>query len=699
MAKNRLMFEEDGSSEIHSNPGRIAPDETYEADPVYLDEAESAGRSGRSFRMLVGGGVLLLLLLLVGGGVYYFYQKSRADVTTLPEGKIALDGVRDRYYIPESDLTDALKKGRQQYLQGYRDESRRTFQKILDDSTSEKERSIAHIFLGVMALEEDRPGQAKHNFLSALKLDENSIGALVNLAIVERKLGEPAMAKEYAERARKLAPGDPAVAMILANLFLEQSDPAKAEAVYREGMSKAPDDPMMRYNLALALIRQGKLDEAELELNRLVELSPADPTAPRALAYLGQIAYSRNQPERAVSYYQRAIALAPDDARYHYNLGVILLRMRDDHGALSAFEKALKAGGNDPAVFQALAAAFEKVNQPTLASKALEKALLVNPQSVESLFQLADLYHRQKDLLHAAENYRKIVNITPGDQNTREALLRLGRVYREMERYQDSADILSRASTLAPEDAAVQYELGLTYRKANRFDQAVQVWRKALQNGARLDRKDERLIRMTLGDSYRSKGAYDLAIKEYQIIEGRNREAPVVENDSELDLRMAQLFRELKDAGRSSEYYKKVYEAGSATAEERRQAAKDMAVLYMDNPSRESLDQASSWIYKASRLDQRDASVQLVRAEILMRTESGVDREKAIELLLALTHSELPSELGGKAYALLGDAYYKNGEYRRAIEALETAAEYAPSDGEIRKKKRLAVQALRSGER
>lgn len=207
------------------------------------------------------------------------------------------------------------------------------------------------------------------------------------------------------------------------------------------------------------------------------------------------------------------------------------------------------------------------------------------------------------------------------------------------------------------------------------------------------------MIRLTLGDSYRGKGAYDLAMNEYRIVEGRNRETPVVENDSELDLRMAQLYRDLKDPGRSSEYYKKVYEAGSASPEERRQAAKDMAVLYMDNPSRESLDQASSWIYKASRLDQRDASVQLVRAEILMKTESGVDREKAIELLLALTHSDLPSDLGGRAHALLGDAYYKNGEYRRAIQALETAAEYSPSDGEIQKKKRLAVQALRSGER
>src|SRR5690606_34810556 len=121
-----------------------------------------------------------------------------------------------------------------------------------------------------------------------------------------------------------------------------------------------------------------------------------------------------------------------------------------------------------------------------------------------------------------------------------------------------------------------------------------------------------------------------------------------------------------------------------------------MASLYLKDADRASLDEAGSWAYKAARLDQSDAETQLLRAEILLRNESGVDREKAIEILMAVAHSRLPSGLEAKTYLLLGDAYYKNGEYRRAVEALETASEYDPGNSEILKKKRLAVSALRS---
>lgn len=694
MARNRLMFEPDDSETIRTAPQAEQQTEEIEyGDPVYLDET---ARSARSLRTLIAAGVILILLLMLGAGAFYLW---RSPEKSLPEGRITLDGARDRYYIPESDLTEALKKGRQQYLQLARDDARRTFHRILDDSTDDRERSIAHIYLGVMALEEDRPGQAKHHFLSAYRLDESSVGALVNLAIVERKLGNREEAQRYAEQAKKLAPKDPAVAMILANLLLESSNPEKAEEIYREGMSQSPDDTIMRYNLGLALLRQNKLDEAELEFNRLVEMFPSDPLAVRALAYLGQIAFMKNRPEQSAQYFRRAAALAPDEARYHYNLGVALLRLRDNQGALQAFDQALKAGGSDADVFQSLAHAYERLNEPAMAAKALERALFMNPQNVNVLFQLGDLHHRQRDLLRAAENYRKIVNITPGDTNTKEALIRLGRVYREMERYQDSADVLGRAAALSPEDGQVLYELGLTYRMGNRFDNAVAAWRKALQNGVKLDRSDERTIRLALGDSYRAKGAYDLALNEYRQVEARNREVPVVEEDAELNLRLGALYRDLKDAARASEYYRRVYEAASSSPAQRRDAAKDMAALYLKDADRAALDEAGSWAYRAARLDQTDAETQLLRAEILLRTESGVDREKAIEILMAVVNSKLPSGLEAKTYLLLGDAYYKNGEYRRAVEALETASEYDPSNSEILKKKRLAVAALRSGGR
>lgn len=696
MAKNRLMFEPD-------DPAAIQPKEfdqeaylDQESDAVFLDNI--ANNRAKKFRKSIIGGLVGLLILLIGGISYYIYS-SRQVESQSQESRISLDQVKDRYYLPEANLTDQLKKGRQQYLQAARDAARRTFQTTLDSSTDDTERSIAHVYLGVMALEEDRFGQARHHFLSAEKLDSNSVAALVNLAIVERKLGNRESALDYANRARKLAPNDAVVATILANLFLEASDLAKAEELYREGIDSSPNDSIIRYNLALSLIRQNKLDEAELEFNRLIELSPSDPLSVKALAYLGQIAFMKNRPEQAIGYYKRAIALSPDEARYHYNLGVIFLRINDNQSALQSFDKALKAGGSDPQVFQNLSTAYSRLNEPELAIKALNRALMINPQSIESLFQLGDLYYSKKDLLSAADTYRKIVNITPGDKNTEDALLKLGKVYRDMERYQESADVLHRAATMSPNNANLLYELGLTYKIANQFDKAVQVWKKAIDSGMSIDRADERMIRLALGDSFRSKGAYDLAIQQYKLIEAKNKENPPITEDAELSLRLGSIYKSLNDAGSSATYYRQVFDGNEATPTQKKDAAKDMAQLYLKDSSRDSLDQASSWAYKAARLDQTDAETQILRAEILLKSESGVDREKAIEILLALTYGRVPAGFEDRTYLLLGDAYYQNGEYRRAIEAYDTAQDFAPNNSEILKKKRIAVSQLRSGER
>ena len=693
MAKNRLMFEPDESDPLDPIEPVVDFDETTH-DPLYLDDT---ARTVRSFRALTWGGIGLVLLLVAGIVVYYFVKRSSSDLKDNDIAEVVVDGARDRYYIPQANLTDALKKGRSQYLQMSYDQARRTFQSILDDSTDDQERSLAHIFLGVMALEADRPGQARHHFLSAHKLDESSVGALVNLAIVERKLGNREEAQRYAEAAKKLAPDDAGVNMILANLLLESNDPESAEVIYRDGMLKTPEDATMRYNLALALIRQNKLDEAELEFSRLVELSPSDPLAVFSLSYLGQIAFSKNQPERAIEYYKRATALAPDQARNHYNLGVVYLQMGNQKAALQSFDQAVRAGGSDADVFQNLAIAYQKLNEPDLAVKALQRSLLLDSNNLRSLFQLAELYEKQKDLLHAAETYRRIVNITPGDTNTKEALVKLGQMYRSMERYQDSIDVLSRANTLAPKDAIIKYELGLTYRLGNRFDEAVTVWRQALRDGVSLDRDSERTIRFALGDSYRAKGAFDLALNEYRQIEIRNREAPVVNDDLGLQMRMGALYKDLKDEAKASHYFSLVYNSTEASPSQRKDAAKALASLLLSQNRHDSLHEADSWAYKAARLDQGDAETQLIRAEILLRNESGVDREKAIEILLSVVHSRLPSGLEARAYTLLGDGYYQNGEYRRATEAFETASEFDPSNSEILKKKRLAVSALREG--
>ncbi|MCB1169346.1 MAG: tetratricopeptide repeat protein, partial [Leptospiraceae bacterium] len=99
----------------------------------------------------------------------------------------------------------------------------------------------------------------------------------------------------------------------------------------------------------------------------------------------------------------------------------------------------------------------------------------------------------------------------------------------------------------------------------------------------------------------------------------------------------------------------------------------------------------------AARLDPRDPDVNLSRARILLATDSPVDREKAIEVLMALTASDLDSKTAAQAQNLLGVAYYKNGEYRRAMGAFDAAIQLDPGLRDAYDNQRAAANAYESG--
>lgn len=75
------------------------------------------------------------------------------------------------------------------------------------------------------------------------------------------------------------------------------------------------------------------------------------------------------------------------------------------------------------------------------------------------------------------------------------ALLYLGRIYRRQDRHREAADVLARASELAPADAAVKRELGYLFLDLNRPEPAVQQFRQAQELEPDEDRNWIGLIR------------------------------------------------------------------------------------------------------------------------------------------------------------------------------------------------------------
>lgn len=675
-----------------------------------LDEPDSGQgpdydplKARKRFRLyLIGAVGLLVLVPIVVGTIYYFYKNRQQPAETLLDQKLEsvdLDGIRERIYIPEEQVSPALEKAIQLYKANERDAAKRAFDNFLNSSTNDHERAIALTYQGIMAMDSERFPLAEHKLLRAINADEKFVPAYVNLAIVSQKLGKTGEARQFAQKARELAPRDPRVIALLGNLLAQNQDLAGAIDTYREGIKTNPDDAMLTYNLAVSLMKRQNYEEAILYFSKASELAPGSEIAAKSQAQLGQIYFAKGNLEMAADHLQKAVQNAPENAKYLYNLGLVYLRMKRNAEAATQFQKALKSSSGDASVFRALAQAFQELGQPGQAALALKRAVYLNPEDLPALFALGDLYAAEKDYLNAADTYKKIVNITPGDANTEDALVKLGRVYTELERFNDAQEALQKAVSINPANAQAGYALGIVYRKAGRMELAIEAWKRALRPSAGqgersgLARDEERTVRLALADTYRKNGAFDLALNEYKAVAARNREQPVIEEDPGLDLETARTYTALKNFDTAAKLFKAVSESRTASAEQRKEAFRGLAFSYSNTGNPEDAERARAEINKAVRMDPDDADLQLMRAGMLLKNGSMVDREKAIEVLSALVAGDLESEKASQAYNMLGLAYHKNGEYARAMRAFDSAIQLNPQNREAYQNQRVSANA------
>ena len=675
----------------------------YQNEPFLADSVTSERKKNRA-RILGIAAILLFFISLLGGGLYYYFYhyKPAGDKETsgkkilLDEKTLDPDVLKGRLYFPDSTVSPRLASAVAAYKENDRSRAKRELEKFIESSADDKEKAIALVYLGILALETDRYELAKFNLLRALKYDEKSVPALVNLAIAEQKMGEFKDAEKHIRQAASLSPNDSLISTIAGNLAAGQNLDTAIER-YREGINKDKDDPYPHFNLALSLVRKGNYEEAVRHFSRAIEIAGPSEITARSHAHLGQIYFSRGNFELSADHLEKAVKIVPDNGRFLYNLGVVYLSLHDRQRAIDNFNKALKAGAGEASVFRSLAAAYLDLKEPALAVQSLEKALFRNPDDLSSWFLLGDTYLSEGDLLSAAQSYKKIVNITPGDVNTRDALLKLGNVYLQMERFQDAQDIFSKASELDPGNVQASYGRGEALYRNGKKDLAVEEWQKILKNNGGnlppLERNQERTVRMALGSVYASEGAYDLALAQYRHLQSRNKEMPAVTEDAALSLRFAEIYRRLKDYKNTEIYYNEVIQSRSAAAEERKKAYTGLAKLQSVSGNPDDLSSARANAAKAVRLDPEDQRSRVLQAEILLKTNLLADREKAIEILLAVFSSDVPSDVGADSQNLLGKAYFSNGEYARALRAFEYAVQLNPAHPEAYENQRAASNA------
>ena len=224
--------------------------------------------------------------------------------------------------------------------------------------------------LGTIAQHFNQHLAAVAPFERSLSLDPNHPAALTHLGLSLQSLGRPHDAAAAFKRAIEIQPNSVEAHKHLANLQADLNQHELALASYRRAMQLQPDAPDVLHNAALSLLALGQNEQARPLLERSLKIDPHSAATHNALAML----LHASEPLAAERHFRRAIALQPDWATPHTNLGNVLDLQGDLQSALDEHAAAVFLDSQ-------YALAYHNLGQTALAAD-LPRALEAHRRSV-----------------------------------------------------------------------------------------------------------------------------------------------------------------------------------------------------------------------------------------------------------------------------------------------------------------------------
>ena len=205
-----------------------------------------------------------------------------------------------------------------------------------------------------------------------------------------------------------------------------EKQPQKALSILQTQISKAPNNGEMYVQMSEIQMQTGDPNGALQSAQKGAQLNPGNEQAVVALTR-AQLAHG--DAPAAISSWQNWLATHPGDAQAHAILGTLQQGQGDTDKATASYKKALSIQPEQP-----------------IAANNLAYLMIESGQNSDVA-------------LSYAQTARRVLPNSPGTADT------LAWVYYAKGTYSSARDLLEEAAKQAPDDASIQYHLGMTYRK------------------------------------------------------------------------------------------------------------------------------------------------------------------------------------------------------------------------------------------
>ena len=372
---------------------------------------------------------------------------------------------------------------------------------------------LALNLLGTIRAQQGRVNDAQRLFLQALRIDQQFVGARLNLV----------------------------------HLFAVTRQPEKEISELMEVLRLDPKSPDVLARLVELLTAQGRFDEAitSLEKTKQTGLLTTD-----LLVELGDMYLKMDQPEKAEENYR--MVLTADAANTDAVLGLAgVYQFRGDlEKAKIQLSLARKMAAPSPETLYRFALTSINSGFYEDANRALQAAIELRPDQPAYFVALGTTWVKKPDFLAAEQAFRRALQLQP--ENV-ECLLYLGYSLLEQKKYVEARSWLEKSLARDQRTPETFYYLGLISQEENDDEVAIGLFKKALDLSASYS-----VARTALGASYLRQKNYALAKEE---LESSVKLDP---KDPRTHYNLALLYARLKDPERAQAEMKIVEELKNA---------------------------------------------------------------------------------------------------------------------------------------
>jgi len=352
------------------------------------------------------------------------------------------------------------------------------------------------------------------NLHMAQELDPNLLKVRLVLAGIYLGQRDTEKAREQIEGGLALAPGYLKTVALLGSLKLMEGDFKGAEAVCKKVLEKRPDLSLWHARLGMVYSAMKRSTDALKAYQRALELDPGQFSVLKSIVNIhllnknfeealdicekqkgniqenrillarienlkGIIYRVRGEPETAIQYFRKAMALAPDLIAPRMALAEMFAQEDRLDEAVSQYEDVLALNAEYLPACMALGYIYYKQGDKKLAEKYYRQVLAIKGDYGPAANNLAFILSENDRTLHEAYRLAQLAEKKmPRDASVKDTL---GWLYYRVGEYTRAIDMLEKSVAIDPTNAQANFHLGLAYYQNQEFDKAWRYLREALK--------------------------------------------------------------------------------------------------------------------------------------------------------------------------------------------------------------------------